>query len=171
MIERTQQRRIHPSLCLVLLLILVACGKSSSTQTLYTAGQTAQVDGWQVTVHGLFPVQGDEWHQPAEGHIFCAVQLTLENTTKRIRYVMPEKQMQLLDAANHAFAPGRAAGVMAARSQQWYVPQGEVGPGQVLQGAAAYEIPADCRGLRWVFRSGLWPWSKTAVFVLGDVAE
>jgi hypothetical protein len=171
-IRRTQQRRIcvplRAWLHLALTLVLAACWKPSTTQQPYTVGQTAEMDGWKITVHGLFRIEGDEWHQPADGYIFCAVELTLENTSGRIRYVMAEKQIQLLDAANHSYAAGRDAGVMAARSRQWYVPQGEVGVGRVLHGAAAYEIPADARGLRWTFRTGLLPWSKTVVFVLGD---
>ena len=172
MIHRIQRRRIHSPLRvwlhLFLLLALAACAKLPSTAQLYTVGQTAQVDGWRLTVHGLFPVEPDEWHQPAAGHIFCAVELTLENTSGRIRYVMSEKQMHLLDASNHALTADRGAGVMAARSRQWYVPQGEVGVGETLHGAAAYEIPADSRSLRWIFRAGLLPWSKTVVFALGQ---
>lgn len=174
-IKRTQQRRIHwplrAWLYLALTLVLVACGKSPTTQQPYTVGQTAEMDGWRITVHGLSLVEGDEWHQPAADHVFCAVELTLENTSSRIRYLMPEKQMQLLDVANHTFAAGHDAGVMAARSRQWYVPQGEVGVGAVLHGAAAYEIPTDSQGLRWTFRTGLLPWSKTVVFALGDVPQ
>ncbi len=172
-IKRTQQGRIRTPLRawlhLALMLALATCGKPPTTQQAVAVGQTAELDGWKITVHGLFRVEGDEWHQPAVGHIFCAVELTLENTSGRIRYVMPEKQMQLLDGANHAYATGRDAGVMAARSRQWYVPQGEVGVGKVLHGAAAYEIPADLHELRWTFRTGLLPWSKTVVFALGDV--
>jgi hypothetical protein len=173
LIKRTHRRLIcapfWACLRLALILALAACAKPPAAQETYAVGQTAEVDGWKITVHGLFPVEGDEWHQPADGHIFCAVELTLENTSDRIRYVMAEKQMQLLDAANHPYAAGRDAGVMAARSRQWYVPQGEVGVGKVLHGAAAYEIPADARGLRWTLRTGLLPWSKTVTFALGDV--
>ena len=171
-IRRMPQRRIGASLraCLhlALMLALASCGKPPATQQPYTVGQTAESDGWRITVHGLFRVEGDEWHQPAAGHIFCAVELTLENASGRIRYVMPEKQMRLLDAANHAYATGRDAGVMAARSRQWYPPQGEAGVGKALHGAAAYEIPASAQELRWTFRTGLLPWSKTVVFALGD---
>jgi Domain of unknown function (DUF4352) len=172
-IRTMPQRRIgallHAGLHLALLLALATCSRSPTTQQTYAAGQTAEVDGWKITVHGLFRLEGDEWHQPADGHVFCAVELTLENTSGHIRYVMPEKQMRLLDAVNHTYAAGRDAGVMAARSRQWYVPQGEVGVGKVLHGAAAYEIPTGSQGLRWTFRTGLLPWSKTVVFALGDM--
>jgi Domain of unknown function (DUF4352) len=172
-IKRRQQPRIRAPLQvwlpLALMLALATCAKPTATQQMVAVGQTAEVEGWRITVHGLSRVEGDEWHQPADGHIFCAVELTLENASGRIRYVMAEKQMQLLDAANHPYAAGRDAGVMVARSRQWYVPQGEVGVGQVLHGAAAYEMPADARGLRWTFRASLLPWAKTVVFALGDV--
>ncbi len=171
-IKRTQQLRIRTPLWawlhLALILALAACEKPPTTQQAYAVGQPAELDGWKITVHGLSRLEGDDWHQPADGHIFCAVELTLENTTGRIRYVMAEKQTQLLDSAKHPYAASRDAGVMAARSRQWYPPQGEVGVGKVLHGATAYEIPADAQGLRWTFRTGLLPWSKTVVFALGN---
>jgi hypothetical protein len=157
-------------LYLVPMLVLIACSRESTSPQPYALGETAEVDGWKITVHSLSPVAGDEWHQPAAGHIFVAVELTLENTSGRIRYMMPEKQMYLLDAAGHVISTGRQAGVMVARSRQWYVPQGEVEAGEVLHGAAAYEIPVDSQGLRWTCRSGLLPWSKSVVFVLGEVS-
>jgi hypothetical protein len=182
MIKRKQKRRAwtrlaairfpcRAGLCLVLMLLLAACREPSSTQQTYAVGQTAEVDGWKITVHGLYLLVGDQWHQPADGHVFCAVELTVENASGRIRYVMPEKQMHLLDAADHAFSIGHEAGLMAARSRQWYVPQGEVGIEKVLHGAAAYEIPAGSQGLRWTFVSGLVPWSKTVVFALGELPQ
>ena len=171
-IKRTSQHHIRRPpgvwLWLALLLALAACGKSPEAQP-YAVGQTAEIDGWKITVHSLAPLAGDEWHQPADGHVFCAVELTLENTSGRIRYFMPEKQIELLDAANHSFAISRDAGLMAARLRQWYIPQGEVGVGKALHGAAAYEVPAGSRDLRWTFRAGLLPWSKTVVFALGEV--
>ncbi len=158
-------------LYLVLALALVACGQASTSSQTYAPGETAEVDGWKITVHGLYPVEADEWHRPATGHIFVAVELTLENTSDRIRYMMPEKQMHLLDTAGHAISTSRQAGVLAARSRQWYVPQGEVEVGEVLHGAAAFEIPADSRDLRWTCRSGLLPWARSVVFALGHIPQ
>jgi hypothetical protein len=172
-IKRTLERHITVPLAIWLLLalalVVTACGKASTTPQPLGVGETAEVDGWKITVQGLSHLEGDQWHQPATGNIFCAVELSLENSSGRIRYVMAEKQMQLLDAANHRYAADHDAGVMAARLRQWYVPQGEVGVGQVLHGAAAYQIPVDAHGLHWTFRTGLLPWSKTVVFALGDV--
>lgn len=161
----------RPWLCVVLALALAGCRQASASPHTYAPGETAEVNGWKITVHGLAPVEADEWHQPAAGHIFVAVELTLENTSGRIRYMMPEKQMHLLDAAGHRISIGRQAGVMAARSRQWYVPQGEVQAGEVLHGAAAYEIPADSRELRWTCRGGLLPWSNSVVFALGELPQ
>ena len=173
MIKRTQQRHLYFALCtllyLVLTLAVVACGKSPATQQPYAVGQTAEVDGWKITVHGLFLLPADEWHQPEDGNVFCAVELTLENAGGRIRYVMPEKQIRLLDEAKRVIPADHEAGLMAARSRQWYVPQGEVGDGKIPHGALAYQIPAGSRDLSWTFRSGLLPWSKTVVFALGEV--
>jgi len=164
----TTIHQIGALLCLGLVLLLAACTARSTTEHLYALGETAEVDGWQVTLHGFSLVAGDSWRQPAAGHVFCAVELTLKNTSSQIRFVMPEKQMQLL-AANRGYALDYEAGVMAARSRQWFVPQGEVDPSIELHGAAAYEIPADSQDLRWVFRSGLFPWSKKVVFALGEL--
>ncbi len=165
----TTLHQIGALLCLGLVLLLAACTARSTTEPLYALGETAEVDGWQVTVHGFSLVAGDSWRQPTAGHVFCAVELTLKNTSSQIRFVMPERQMQLLTASNHGYGPDYEAGVMAARSRQWFVPEGEVDGGIELHGAAAYEIPNDSQGLRWVFRSGLFPWSKRVVFALGEL--
>jgi len=156
-------------LFLSLVLLLVACTGRPTTEPLYAVGETAVVDGWQVTVHSFSILAGDSWRQPATDHVFCAVELTLKNTSARIRFVMPEKQMQMLTTANAGFAPDYEAGVMAARSHQWFVTQGQMDPGSDLHGAAAYEIPEDWQDLRWEFRSGLFPWSKRVVFALGEL--
>jgi len=171
MMRRIQHRHIYLALgaWLCFALVLAACTGPAKTQESFAVGQTAEVDGWRITVHSFSLVEGDQWHQPADGHVFCTVELTLENASSRIRYVMAEKQVHLLDSANHALAIDREAGVMAARSRQWYPPQGEVGIGKALYGAASYEIPAYSEGLRWSFRGGLLPWSKIVVFVLGEI--
>jgi hypothetical protein len=153
------------------LAVAMACAGPQATEHLCAVGQTAEVNGWLVTVHAFSILPGDDWRQPAEGHVFCTVELTLENHSGKISFFMPEKQMQLRDGNNRTYAPDPQAGVVAARSRQWYAPQGAMSIGEKAHGAVAYQLPTGSKGLRWVFRGGLLPWSKAVVFVLGDLAQ
>jgi len=156
---------------IALILLSVACAGQYTTEHLYAIGQTAEIDGWRVTVHSFSVLPADRWHQPTEGHVLCAVELTLENQSERIRFVMHEKQMTLLDGDGRAYAPDRTAALVAARLQQWLVPDGELSIGERARGAAAYQIPSEAQGVRWVFRSSLFPWARSVTFVLGKVSQ
>lgn len=168
---RTLRRGMTASKWVVLFLafLLGACTKPSTSERIYAVGETAAVDDWQVTVHSFSILPADPWHQPQEGHVLCAVELTLQNSSGKIRYIMAEKQMVLLDGNSHAYVLDSRAGVMAARLHKWFVPQGGFEPGQEVHGAAAYQVPAGSQNLRWTFRSGLMPWSRHVVFMLGTL--
>lgn len=157
--------------CLVFAFLLAACAKQPTTKHLYTVGETAEADGWQVTVHSFSILPADPWHQPKEGYVLCAVEVTLRNRSGKILYVMPEKQMTLLNGENRAYVLDSQANVMAARLHNWFVPQGGLEPGQEVHGAAAYQVPADAQDLRWAFRAGLMPWSHSVLFFLGALPE
>ena len=153
----------------ILIALSVACARQYGTGYLFGIGQTAEVDGWQVTVHSFSVLPADPWHQAAVGQVFCAVELTLENNSGQIRFVMPEKQMILLDGNGQAYAPDRNAAVVAARSRQWIVPEGELSIGERAHGAAAYQIPGGSKGMCWIFRSNLFPWARSVAFVVGEL--
>jgi hypothetical protein len=152
-----------------LVLTSAACARTPQTAHLFAADKTAAIDGWRVTVHSFVTLPAEQWRQPAQDYVFCAVELTLENTSGRIRYVMPEKQMLLVDRDGRTYAPDHDAAVTAARARQWLLPEGELSVGGKTHGATAYQIPTDTQDLRWVFRTGLLPWAKTATFALGDL--
>lgn len=169
----TEHHRVQTTRPLVPLLWLLAallssaaCARTALEPQVYGLGQTTTVDGWQVTVHSFSTVPGDQWRQPSEGAVFCAVELTLKNVSNRIRFIMPERQMQLLDSSGRSLSLDYHAGVMTARLRNWFVPQGAIEPGQEMHGAAAYQIRAGSSGLRWVFRSGLFPWARKVVFLI-----
>jgi len=154
---------------MVLVLLATACAGQETSAEPYAVGQTAKINGWHITVHSLSTLPGDRWHQPAEGHVFCVVELTLENHSEQIRFFMPEKQMLLSDTDGRAYGPDHAAGVLTARVCGWTVPDGEISVEEIAHGAAAYEIPSNATGLLWVFRSGLFPWSPRVTFALGEL--
>ncbi|UCC76933.1 MAG: DUF4352 domain-containing protein [Anaerolineales bacterium] len=166
---RHTKHRLAGVVFTALVLTSAACARPPQTAHLFAVGQTATTDGWRVTVHSFVPLSAEEWRQPAQGHVFCAVELTLENTSGSIRYVMPEKQMLLVDQDGQTHAPYHDAAVTAARVRQWLLPQGELGIGGKTHGATAYQIPTDTQDLRWVFRTSLLPWAKTTTFALGGL--
>jgi hypothetical protein len=159
------------SLAFALVLLTMACTRPNATEQLWAVGQTAEVDGWRVTVHSFSSLPADEWRQPADGQIFCALELTLENSSEQIRYVMPEKQMMLLGADGRNYAPDHDAAVIAARSRQWLAVEGEFGVAEKSHGAAAYQIPNESQGMRWVFRTSLFPWAPKVTFVLRELSQ
>jgi hypothetical protein len=129
-----------------------------------------EIDGWKLTVNGAHWLEPDPYRKPSAGHAFLAIELTLENITKGIRYVMPERQMLALGPDGDSLQPHPTAGVLAAKQQAWLVVQGEIGPGQVLTGAVSYEVPLDLSGWQWVFRPQLLGSSTEAVLNLEDLA-
>jgi hypothetical protein len=149
----------------------MACARSPGSPQAHRIGQHVGVEGWQVTVHSFSEIPGDEWRRPTPGHIFCAVEVTVENRSDQIRFFMPERQMTLVDDQARTYSLDHAAGVVAAKAQGWLVPEGEISIGEKAHGAAAYQIPSQASGLRWVFRTSLLPWAQQVTFVLGDLAR
>ncbi len=129
------------------------------------------MDGWRVTVHNFLVLPPAEWRPPAPGHVFCAVEVTLENLSGQIRFFMPEKQMTLVDQDGTSYALDHTGGVVAARTYGWTVPDGEMSVGESAHGAATYQIPSDSGELRWLFRSSLFPWAPNLTFVLGELPQ
>ena len=156
MSRQTQFSKFVFLLTTVLLGILLSgCAPRSPTVVDLVLGQPAEVHGWTLTVHSVRWLTPDSYRQPSSGHGFLAVELTLENSTENISYVMPERQTLALGPDGESLQPHPSAGVLAAREQGWLVVQGEMGPGQVLTGAVSYELPLDLSGWRWVFRPQL----------------
>jgi hypothetical protein len=154
---------------LALVLLTMSCARSPGSPQVYAIGQTVDVDGWQLTVHSFSEMRADQWRHPAPGHVFCVVEVTLENHSERIRFFMPEKQMTVVDEGANSYALDHAAGVIAAQAYGWLVPEGEMSVGEKAHGAAAYQIASQASGLRLIFRSDLLPWAPQVSFVLGDL--
>ena len=150
-------------------LLFAACSARPSPERMYSLGETADLDGWRVTVHGFAVLPSHPVVQPRPGQVLCAVEVTLENASGQIRYVMPERQM-LLETEGRTFALDRDASLLAARLRQWIVPEGELSVNEIARGAASYQIPLESQDARWTFRSGLLPWSPRATFMLGSAA-
>lgn len=140
---------------LLLTLVLAACSPRQPTVVNLAPGATVEMEGWKLTVKSVRWLAADAYRKPSAGHGFLAVEITLENTTDGIRYIMPERQMLLLDPQGNELQPHPTAGVLAAREQGWLVVQGEIGPGQSVAGAVSYEAPLGLSGWRWVFRPRL----------------
>jgi hypothetical protein len=121
-----------------------------------------------VTVHSFTELPADDWRQPAPGHVLCAVEVRLENRSDQIRFFMPEKQMTLVDAQGRSYALDHTARVVAAKTRGWLVPEGELSVSEIAHGAAAYQIPTQAGGVRWVFRSNLFPWAPQVIVFLGE---
>jgi hypothetical protein len=154
-------------IALVMICLSIACRATNATETRYVIGQTAEVDGWRITVHGFTLLSAEGGHTPGRDRVFCAVEVTVANASNHIRYVMLERQMLLLDAGGHTYAVDQDAGVVAARTRQWLPPDGEFVPGWSSHGSAAYSIPVAGGEWQWVFRAGLFPWSHRVVFAIG----
>ena len=150
-------------------LLIAACAHQQTPDQPYRVGQTAVLEGWGITVHHFSSLPPDKWHQPSRRHVFCIVELTLENRSGQIRYFMPEKQMLLMDGDGHVYPPDHTAGVVTARLRDWTVPDGEMSVGEIAHGAASYQMPSDVTELHWVFRHGLSPWSPKVTFTLGKL--
>ncbi len=160
---------LRVTVAIVLMLLWSSCTRPPGTDKWYSPGQTVELDGWRVTVHDLYVLPPDQWRQPAPGYVYCAVEVTLENVSGQIRFFMPEKQMTLVDQDDNSYTLDPTAGVVAARTHGWTVPDGEMSGDEEAHGAATYQIPSDSGGLRWLFRSSLLPWAPKLTFALGEL--
>lgn len=154
------------SVILASLLLAVSCIRKPGTARTYAIGETAELEGWRVTVEAFSTLPPDAAFQPAPGHVLCTVELTLENASEGIRFMMPEKQMRLV-CGGRTYLPDQNAAVTSARLRQWMVPEGEMSPGSKAHGAASYQIPEKTEEVQWTFYAGLFPWSPGVTFALG----
>lgn len=154
------------SIMLAALLLAVSCIRRPGTVRSYAIGETAELEGWRVTVESFSMLPPDAAFQPAAGHVLCSVELTLENASERIRFMMPEKQMRLV-CGGRTYLLDQNAAVISARLRQWMVPEGQMSPGSKAHGAASYQIPEEPEEAQWTFYAGLFPWSPRVTFALG----
>ncbi len=164
---------MHLKLSSVVLLFLLTmassgCRSRSTSSLAIEVGQPVELGAWRLIVHSVTTLTADPWRQPEQGMQFLAIELTVENTSANIRYMMPENQMLLVGPNGDRAPLDASAGVLAARQSQWMVVQGEIGPGRLLHGGVSYEVPADLSGWRWVFRPELLPTGLEGVLDLRE---
>ena len=161
-------RWIARSIVPLALVLAVSCTRAPSPARLYAIRETAELEGWRVTVDSFSVLPPDAAFQPETGQVLCSVELTLENHSGQIRFMMPEKQMRLV-SGGRTYALDQSAAVMSARLRQWMVPEGEMSLGIRTHGAASYQVPHGAEDVRWTFFTGLFPWSPSVTFVLGKL--
>jgi len=154
---------------LLLAISCLGCAPRRPPEAHWHVNESAESQGWRVSVAGLATLPPDPHRRPQDGHAFVSVHLRLENETTATRYVMPERQMTLLDGDGHVYAPDRDAAVVAARAFQWLIPEGAFPPGAIAEGAVSYQIPLAAQDVRWVFRTSLLPGAQSITFLLGDM--
>ncbi len=160
----TRKTRIWPAAMFLALLAVTACSRVPAESDVFGIGHSASADGWRVTVHKVVDLEGMPNRQPAMGYRFCSLVVTLENSTERIRYFMPERQMVLIDSAGQEFAPDHTAAVLAARSGWGTVPDGEMSAHEIAQGSVSYQVPLRAQRLCWELRTSLLPWGQRLSF-------
>jgi hypothetical protein len=163
------KRKAFRLLLVVIVLALAlcaACARSQGERRSYTVGETADIEGWSVTVNGFHQLPSDAFIHPDPGHAYCAILLTVRNQSSGVRYVMYERQMTLVDSDGKQ-APHPAAGVAAARTGGWLPPDGSFVPGEAMSGAVSYQVDSAVDHALWQFRTGLLPWSGEVTFDLG----
>jgi hypothetical protein len=166
------RRLLSAVLCSLLVgTFCLACSGLSAERAEWQLNETVQSQGWRVTVFSMSALPDDPYRRPLDGHTFVAVQLKIENISQEIRYVMPEQQMTLVDGQGQTYALDYEAAVVAARTLDWLIPEGEFVPGAAAHGATSYQIPLGACDLRWVFRTTLPPGAPTVTFALGDAPQ
>ncbi len=174
MSQHQPKRYLHRT-CVLTLLLAIGLGLASSCTNSHKAspphavGEAVQVDGWTVTVLGYHNLPVDTSYPPESDQDYVVVHLAIENSTGHIRYLMFERQMALVGEEDSQAPHGRA-GVVAARTKGWFPVDGEFQPGQVVRGAASYQVKtAEASKPRtWRFAAGLLPWSSIVTFDLGE---
>ncbi len=146
-------------------LFAISCSQRHNSVVLHSIGETVELEGWKVQVISFSLLSADDAFEPAPGYALCSVELAIENDTGGIRFMMPERQMQLY-CDGTTYTLDQNASIMSARLHAWMVTEGEMRPAVNAHGAASYQIPRSAEEVQWTFHSGLLPWSPTVTFAL-----
>lgn len=127
--------------------------------SVYSVGETANYNGISVSVLGYEESDGDEWFAPAEGNKFVFVNMKITNNTDEEIIVNSMASFEnycgdiKLDYSANAFTA-------LATSTDKPKMDGNIAPGETLNGYLSLEVPSDWTSLEIQYADNVWTENK-----------
>lgn len=117
-------------------------------QTSDKVGEPIKIGSLTITVNAVTHPTFADYNKPAEGHIFIALDVTIENTGSVSVEIYPGGQMAILDSLHRFYTDDIEATLAAGGGGSMNF---NLAPGEKIRTQVGYQIPADATGLLFVF--------------------
>ncbi|WP_345228075.1 DUF4352 domain-containing protein [Hymenobacter koreensis] len=121
---------------------------AGAKKELYAVGDVALVDSLLVRVNSVkTATEGDFGNKPKAGHEYVVVNMTWENGTSKLRDLSTLMHTMVLDANGKEIMATAGTSMETATQLDRSRAPGKSGTGPIY-----YQVPANAKGLKWVFR-------------------
>lgn len=126
--------------------------EQAPTETVFSVGETAELNGVQVTLQSVEENPGEEYVQPADGNVFVALSFEINNGSDQDLAVssMASFEAYCDDYSLNESLTGETL------YQEGGSLNGTVAAGKKMSGTIVYEIPADWSKLEVSFSPSVW---------------
>lgn len=121
----------------------------------FVIGETAEMNGVQVTMTDYSENNGSEWNEPADGKVYVLVEFEIQNNS--------DSELAISSALSfEAYADDYSAnlslGALIENKQEQL--DGSIAPGKKMKGWIGYEVPVDWKELEVHFTDNVWSSNK-----------
>jgi hypothetical protein len=131
----------------------------TSGPMIYEIGDVISIEDMILVVLGWDSPESETFTKPDEGNKFIGVELLLVNQGDEAETISTLLQMYLKDETGQKYD----VDLMAAMAIGSSSPDGEISPGERLRGKVGFQVPADLRGLQFVFDADIFGTGKVFV--------
>ena len=128
-------------------------------QEVFHIGDLIDISGLAIQVLQVSFPAGTEIVKPKEGYKFAAVDVQLENQSETIQEITSIIQMYIKDSTGQKYTFHLGAQSVIDRG----LPDDELRPGEKVRGQIGFQIPADARGLIFVFDAEIFGFGKVFI--------
>lgn len=130
--------------------------ESVSKQTVFSQGETAEMNDVQVTLVGYEESAGSEYNTPSEGNVFVLANFEIANNSDSELAV---SSMVSFEAYADDYALNYSLSALMEKSDSNQL-DGTVAPGKKMNGWIGYEVPANWSNIEIHFTDNVWRDSK-----------
>lgn len=130
-----------------------------TNQEIFKVGETVNIQNVNLTVNSISNPDGNEFTKPEDGKKFLVVDVTIENTSTEVQNISSLLQMSVKDGTGQEYAVDFAATTIVDGAS----PDGELAAGEKVRGQVGFQVPADAKGLVFVFDASVFGSGKIMV--------
>lgn len=125
-------------------------------QTVFGPGETAEMNGIQVSFVGYEENVGSEYNAPTEGNVFVLANFEISNNSDSEISV---SSMMSFEAYADDYALNYSLGALMSKTDGTQL-DGTIAPGKKMNGWIGYEVPADWSSVEIHFTDNVWSDNK-----------